>query len=315
MRDHVDRQSPTFAELADSRAMVSEMASCFAQRGIHATWATVGFLFASTRSELLAHAPQLRPSYLRHEFDPYDEPVGADERTDPEHLAGSLVRELAATTGQEVASHTFSHYYCLEAGQGGEQFRADLAAAQSAASLHGVQLTSLVLPRNQWNPSYADIVLEQGFDCIRGPQPSWGHRARSGDEQSRTARVARLIDTYAGAGPPPTVAWHEVLRPNGLCDIPASAFLRPYSPGRRSLDSRKLHRLVAGMRYAARRHRLFHLWWHPHNFTRYPKENFEFLQRIFDEFDQLADTEGMRSLSMRDVVSSLRDPDGSTRVD
>ena len=69
------------------------------------------------------------------------------------------------------------------------------------------------------------------------------------------------------------------------------------------------------MRYAARRHRLFHLWWHPHNFTRYPKENFEFLQRIFDEFDQLADTEGMRSLSMRDVVSSLRDPDGSTRVD
>jgi len=315
MRDHVDRQSPTYAELADSRAVVSDMATCFAQRGIHATWATVGFLFATTRSELLAHAPQVRPTYRRHEFDPYGEPIGADERTDPEHLAGSLVREVASTTGQEVASHTFSHYYCLEAGQRREQFRADLAAARSAASLHGIELSSLVLPRNQWNPDYADIVLEQGFDCIRGPQPSWGHRARSGDEQSSTARVARLVDSYAGFGAPPTVAWHEVVRPDGLCDIPASAFLRPYSLARRRLESMKLHRLVTGMREAARRQRLFHLWWHPHNFTRHPKENFEFLQRIFDEYDRLADVEGMRSLSMRDVVSRVRDRDGSTPTD
>jgi len=69
------------------------------------------------------------------------------------------------------------------------------------------------------------------------------------------------------------------------------------------------------MREAARRQRLFHLWWHPHNFTRHPKENFEFLQRIFDEYDRLADVEGMRSLSMRDVVSRVRDRDGSTPTD
>ena len=80
----------------------------------------------------------------------HDEPVGPDEQSDPEHLAGSLVRLLADTPGQEVGSHTFSHFYCLEQGQHEVDLRADLAAARSIARLYGLELTSLVLPRNQW---------------------------------------------------------------------------------------------------------------------------------------------------------------------
>ncbi|HUD18083.1 MAG TPA: hypothetical protein VMQ59_12505, partial [Acidimicrobiales bacterium] len=52
MRDHVDRQSPTYADLAGSRRVVEDLAAVFADRGIRATWATVGFLFASTGAEL-----------------------------------------------------------------------------------------------------------------------------------------------------------------------------------------------------------------------------------------------------------------------
>jgi peptidoglycan/xylan/chitin deacetylase (PgdA/CDA1 family) len=315
MRDHVDSRNPAFAQLSSSRQVVSDLAQLFADRGIRATWATVGILFASTSTELSAYLPEARPSYLRTEFDPYSEKVGDDEASDPEHLAGSLVRELASTPGQEVASHTFSHFYCLEDGQSEAELRADLAAAQAIAGLHGLQLTSLVLPRNQWNPRYADAVRESGFTCFRGPQPSWGHQARAHGDHGLVSRAARLVDTYGGFAPPPTVAWDQVRRDDGLCDVPASAFLRPYSPGRRQLEALKMRRLVSGLRDAARRGRIFHLWWHPHNFVRHPDQSFAFLNRLLDEFDQLADREGMRSLSMRDVAASLHVPSRSTPND
>jgi len=313
LRDQVQRDSPGFADLSSSRQSVVDLATLFARRGIRATWATVGFLFASTGSELSGFLPEVRPAYQRREYDPYVEPVGSDESSDPEHLAGSLVRLLAATPGQEVASHTFSHYYCLEDGQREEDLRADLTAAQAIASTHGLQLTSLVLPRNQWNPRYARTVLDCGFNCIRGPQPSWGHQARPDHDQGLVSRAARLVDTYAGLGPPPTTAWDSVRGEDGLSDVPASAFLRPYSPRRRHLEAVKMKRIVAGMRDAARRRRIFHLWWHPHNFAPHPRESFAQLGHLLDEFDHLAEQEGMRSMSMRDIASSFDQVDSAAR--
>ena len=312
MRDHVSRQSPAFTELAGSRQVVVDLAALFARRGIRASWATVGFLFASSEAELSGYLPEVRPAYRRQELDPYAEPVGADEAADPEHLAGSLVRLVAATPGQEVASHTFSHYYCLEDGQHEEDLRADLAAAQAIASLQGLALTSLVLPRNQWNPRYAAAVRESGFTCFRGPQPSWGHRAQQNDDQGAVSRALRLVDSFGGLKPPPTTAWESVRGPDGLADVPASAFLRPYSPPRRHLEPLKHRRLVSGMRDAARRRRIFHLWWHPHNFARHPRESFDFLECLLDEFDQLAAQEGMRSMSMRDVATLVNEEDRAT---
>ena len=137
-------------------------------------------------------------AYPRAELDPYIEAIGIDEEHDPEHLAASLVELIRASDGQEVASHTFSHYYCLEPGQDEATFRADLAAAQAIALRRGIELTSLVLPRNQWNPGYETAVLDQGFNCVRGPQRSWGHRSRRPGGRNLLPRGARLADTYVG---------------------------------------------------------------------------------------------------------------------
>ena len=67
------------------------------------------------------------------------------------------------------------------------------------------------------------------------------------------------------------------------------------------------------MRYAARRGRIFHLWWHPHNFSQHHSENFALLEQILNEFDRLAAVEGMQSLNMADV-STLVAPAGSRRA-
>jgi len=302
VRDHVGREDALYGRLTAARQAVPDLAAVFASRDIRATWATVGFLFASTRRELDPHLPTERPAYERGELDPYVEAIGSDEERDPEHLAGSLVDLIAGTPGQEVGSHTFSHYYCLEPGQGEATFRADLAAAQSMARSRGLRTTSLVLPRNQWNPDYTPAVLDNGFLCIRGPRRTWGHQARSAGNQSILRRGARIADAYLGTSALPTTAWGQVLQPSGLCDIPASAFLRPYDPRLKLLEPLRLARLRSGLRRAARSGRIFHLWWHPHNFSQHRSENFAMLGRVLDEFDRLAVSEGMQSLSMGDVA-------------
>ena len=294
-----------YGRLTEARRAVRDLVTVFSARQIRATWATVGFLFASNRSELEAHLPSERPNYARHALDPYVETIGLDEDHDPEHLAGSLVGLISASAGQEVGSHTFSHYYCLEPGQSEATLRADLAAAQSIACERGLKLTSLVLPRNQWNPVYTDAVLDLGFLCIRGPQRTWGHQARQSGDRSIVRRSARLADSYVGVSPPPTTAWGDVLQPSGLCDVPASAFLRPFVPGRERLEPLRLARLRSGLRHAARRGRIFHLWWHPHNFSQHRSENFAVLERVLDEFDRLAAAEGMESLTMADVTARV----------
>jgi Polysaccharide deacetylase len=303
LRDHLARDTPRYDRLIQAREAVEEMLAVFTARQVRATWATVGFLFASSRDELVPHLPMKRPSYARSGLDPYVEDIGLDELHDPQHLAGSLVGRINASAGQEVGSHTFSHYYCLEPGQDEATFRADLGAAQSIARSRDLELTSLVLPRNQWNPAYADAVLDLGFRCIRGPQRTWAHRARSGGHRDVLRRGARLADTYVGLAPLPSTAWSNVLLDSGLCDVPASAFLRPFDPARQRLEPRRVARLRSGIRHAARHGRIFHLWWHPHNFSQHRSENFAVLEQVLDEFDRMAIVEGMESLTMGDVAA------------
>jgi hypothetical protein len=62
--------------------------------------------------------------------------------------------------------------------------------------------------------------------------------------------------------------------------------------------------LRSGLRAAARHGRIFHLWWHPHNFSQYRSENFAVLEQILDEFGQLAESDGMQSLNMADVAAT-----------
>jgi hypothetical protein len=303
MRDLFPPGSDFTGELIESRSVVGELAQLFADREIRATWATVGMLFASSRSELEPFMPSVRPRYELGELDPYTEEIGTDEESDPQHLAGSLVRLIASTPGQEVGSHTFSHYYCLEAGQDEQALRADLASAKAIAEKMGISLTSLVLPRNQWNPDYLQAVSDSGFTCFRGPQPSWGHLSQATGSTGMLRRAARLVDTYAGAGAPPTASWGAVAPRRGVCNVPASAFFRPYSQRLSSLGVLQENRLISGLRDASRRSRIFHLWWHPHNFAQNRRQNFGRLEGFLDEFAKLSRSDGLRSMSMHDVAA------------
>ena len=140
----------------------------FDEFGLAATWATVGFLFARNRKELTDFYPSVRPGYADGRLDPYSETIGADESDDPFHFAPSLIDRIRDTPRQEIGSHTFSHYYCLEDGQTAEAFRADLESARQIAAAAAIRLKSLALPRNQFNTSYAPFMRAASLICYRG---------------------------------------------------------------------------------------------------------------------------------------------------
>jgi len=308
IRDHAPATPQVVADLNASRSMVTTLARLFAEREVRATWATVGLLFAANAREAAAYIPPppLRPAYGRPELDAYKEIIGATEEEDPLHLAGSLVDELCRVPGQEIASHTFSHFYCLERGADPEAFRADLAAAQAVAKGKGLRLRSVVLPRNQWRDDYAPVLLETGFDCYRGPQPGWANRPRRGEDTGLLVRASRFATTFAGRDLA-SFAWDEVLEPSGLCNIPATTFLRPVSRQTRVLQPLQEARVLRVVREAARFGRIAHLWWHPQNFVTHPQQNLQCLNRLLDELDRLRVSDGMRSLAMGEVSQAARE--------
>lgn len=297
VRDHSDEQAYG-QNVLGARDAVPRMLELFAARGIRATWATVGFLFCKTKDELMAALPLERPAYTNPRLSNYTylDEVGKDERSDPYYFAASLVDAICKTPGQELGTHTMSHYYCLEDGQTLTAFEADLAAAKALADLRGVSLKSIVFPRNQFTAAHIEVCARQGIAHYRGNPDGWAYRAAKGSEQTPAKRALRLIDAYSGV----LGAQTFVARRDGLVDVPASRFLRPCAGKLAAFHPLHLSAIKRGMTEAAKAGRGYHLWWHPHNFGRNLDANMDGLRLIIEHFALLRDRHGMTSVAMGD---------------
>jgi peptidoglycan/xylan/chitin deacetylase (PgdA/CDA1 family) len=311
VRDKCGPDGPYRENLLGARKAVPRILDLFEEFEIAATWATVGFLFAESRKEREAFSPSLHPHYAESRLDAYAEITGENEDDDPLHYASSLISQISKRPRQEVATHTFSHYYCQEPGDTREAFAADLSSAVAIAQSHGIQVRSIVFPRNQFRPGYEDVLKDAGIVCYRGNEPHWMYQPRPRSQETLAVRAPRLLDHYVPVSGSKVVKWSEILQSNGLCDVRSSMFLRPYSARRKSLESIRLRRITSGIRAAAEQPGIFHLWWHPHNFGVNTDENLDFLRNALEVFSRCRQSHGMQSLSMLDVASLISNADRS----
>ena len=289
--------------LVGARVAIPAILELFREYGIHATWATVGFLFFERTSELLRIAPTRRPLYKNLKLVPYYDlpPESEQESSDSIFFAPGLIRMIAKTANQEVATHSFSHYYCLEDGGDIESFRADLRSARRSAQLSDLEVTSLVFPKNQERFDFLDVCAEAGILAYRGNPPSWLYRPRADANETAVRRLVRLLDSYVPLSGDNCGDWPLVN--TGLpVRIPASRFLRPYSPLLSFFEPFRLARIKRGLTAAAKKAQLYHLWWHPHNFGCYSAQNFKALRQILDHYRMLQGIYGMESLNMAEVA-------------
>jgi len=150
-------------------------------------------------------------------------------------------------------------------------------------------------------PAHLAVCRDVGLVAYRGNPDHWAYRAARRDvAQSPLRRALRLADVYV-----PLTGMHSAPTDSGVAlpvDVPASRYLRPWSRALRALEPLRLRRITAELEAAAPRSRVFHLWWHPHDFGLHPRENLGFLRRVLACFARVRERAGMESLSMSDVA-------------
>lgn len=280
------------------RAAIPELLALFEKYGIHATWAAVGFQMADSAQELAAFLPKERPTYHNPALNPYGTfaSIGKNEEEAPCFYAPSLVDRIARTPGQEIGSHTFCHYYCREAGQTPAQFAADMRAAKALGEAHGYHLTSVVLPRNQCEPAYTQILRDLGFRAYRDEENDWIHKRV---RPRLLRRMLRLLDVYL---PLTGQGGYTPKCENGIWNLTGSRMYKPILHPLECLEGLKLRRIKGQMLHAAKNDLTFHLWWHPHNVGVRTQEHLGQLEELFQYYAQLRSTYGMVSQNMGEAA-------------
>jgi peptidoglycan/xylan/chitin deacetylase (PgdA/CDA1 family) len=289
---------------------IPSMLALFDKYEVKATFSTVGLLFAKNKEDMLAHCPEVKPNYLDANLSPYNSfsEVGDNEKDDPYHFGYTLLEKIKMNSNHEIGTHTFCHYYCLEPGQTTEEFKQDLLAAKKIAVANNISIRSLVFPRNQFSEEYLSACKEAGIDSYRGNPASWLYTGRNKNNESLMRRAFRLLDTYINL-----TGYHchtkGYVLSSSLINVAGSRFLRPYSPKLSFLESLRLQRIKKAMFHAAKTKKLFHLWWHPHNFGVNLQENIHFLEQILRYYQELQLKYKLSSSTMTEIADELINAD------
>ena len=282
--------------------VVPRLLSLFEEYEVHCTWATVGFLFLNGKNELVASFPSSLPTYLRSEYDPYRY-IQTSELDPVYHFAPHLIELIRHTKGQEIGTHTYSHFYTLEKNTTIDQFREDLKCAMHVARERGLPIKSIVFPRNQYSDQHVDVCRQAGIAVYRGNESSDYYKPASREDNSTWKRGIRMADTFFNIT---GHHCHPVPKAAEIINVPASRFLRPHNKKLSVLNGLKLRRITNSMRHAAKNGLIYQLWWHPHNFGRHMEENFVFLEKILKVYRNLAKAGKMRSLNLYEIYLHSR---------
>lgn len=287
--------------------VVKGMLALFDKYDVKATFATVGLIMLNDKHEAISLAPAQKPSYRNPALSPYSDGFIEKIKTENTKLYFSpeLVDQLKNNKHIEIGTHTFSHYYCWEDGQTAEQFEQDIATAIKTAQKRGIELTSIIFPRNQVSRPYLHICTKYGINCYRGNAISFFDQPKNILHRYKN-RIFRLLDTYIKVGRHTPISYEKIDNLEQLVNIPASRLLKPYYEKFAFLENLKLHRIKGEIKHAAKYNKLYHLWWHPHNFGDNVEKNLQNLEIILQYYAKCHKKHGMQSYTMTELAFKIK---------
>ncbi len=286
-----------------TRWVIPEILKLFEEYKIKSTWATVGMLFNENWDDWVQNIPKNIPEYRDASLSAYNFGKSiVSSKTEKFCFAPKLVDMIASVQGQEIGTHTYSHYYCGEPGQGETHFRYDLEKAIDLGKRKNLVFQSLVFPRNQLQENYLSICKELGIMNVRSNPDSWYWRdIRTNNLFYKTARTA---DAYFPFGKK-TYKGKEIVIKNAI-EQKASRFLRPVE-NNILMRKLKLRRIISEMDLASRNKEIYHLWWHPHNFGENPIESLNDLLYVLQHFQKLHAKFNFLSANMSELGNFIQE--------
>ncbi len=294
--DHIEIKDKV-AYFTNTLYAIPKMLEVFEHHNIHVTWATVGMLFNENWEAWQANQPSVLPTYEKEILNPYTYGKAHQKSGyDQFFFAPNLIKSIHSVKGQEIGTHTYSHYYCLENGQTIEQFEADLQQAVLMGKMFNIELKSLVFPRNQFNKNYLEVCARNQVETIRTNPNDWYWDTTKPD--TLFSKLARTGDAYFPLGKKSYPI--KMVQPDTVVSQMASRFFRPQHQIK-TLNNIRLGRIKNEIIQAAQKGEVYHLWWHPHNFGVDTENALKALAEIITVFNHCKLTYGMESLTMKQV--------------
>lgn len=217
------------------------------------------------------------------------------EGDDPWWHAPDVVKAIrSCRVPQEIGSHSFEHRLD-EPSCTPEQMERDLVSARTVADAHGITLRSFVFPKNR--VKHLPVLARNGFSQYRGINQSWYE-----EFPGPLRRLAHIIDDYLVPSAP-TVLPERV---EGMWNIPGSYFYVHRRGWARPLPiGFRVRKVRAGLRDAAARKRIFHLWCHPFNLASDPDSLLRGIEQIFQDVSRLREHGLLDQMTMEQCGTML----------
>lgn len=268
------------------------------------TVAFVGGMNCRSTKELNNVAPKLHPHYSNSLFSSYESLIPNIDNLYPSNLffCKDVITELSQNHNVELASHTYSHYCCLEEGQSSREFEADICVAVNEAKNSDISFKTIIFPRNQVSTHYLNICSEYGLTHYRGNLENFLYRSEHTPKKYSLRRMLRLLDTYVNLSGYNTYMYPK--KEGKMINVPGSRFFRPFSSNLAILEPLKVKRVLDSIEYAAKHSQIYHLWWHPHNFGLHTEKNINQLEKICECYQAMHRQYGMecKFISENDVI-------------
>lgn len=301
IRDHTKLEL-AYDRMIGTRNVIPRILDLFFKYEIKCTWATVGILFAESAAELKNHVPTSLPNYTITSYNPYNEinQIDKEESDNPCRLGLEPLKLIANTKGQEIGTHTFSHYYCLEDGQTFENFESDLTACVNLYKCRfNDSLKSIVFPRNQFNENYIPILEKLGIKYYRGNRQGKLYKEENHvNSKKYLIRIMRFLDRYINLSGYGAFDVNKIQTHKNVINLPSSRFFSPFSKRLAFIENLKVKRIKGEMTFAAKNKLSYHLWWHPENFGLNSDENLHQLEIILKHYKHLQSIYKMPNLAM-----------------
>ena len=157
----------------------------------------------------------------------------------------------------------------------------------------------VILPRNQCEPEYTQVLRELGFTAYRDEENDWIHEKIKFRPLLRILRLADVYLPLTGQG------GYRPEKELGIWNLVGSRMYKPILKPLAFLEGLKIRRIKHQMLHAAKTGKTFHLWWHPHNVGIMTDAHLKQLEEIFGYYQELKERYGMESLNMEEAVLRL----------
>jgi len=280
--------------------IVNRLLVLFTKYDMHCTWAIVGMLNFNHLEDLEKYSKLINVHYKEKEFSPFPiDKYSLQTVNSNTLLAKSEIERIKSTMYQEIASHTFSHLYCLEKGVTERDIQNDIDYFKETIG----EVDSIIFPRNQINETYLNYLSQNKQITYRGNQQNKYWKNSDYKTEGLIKKAGRVLDAYIKISKDNFTAWKS-LKTTSLINIPASRFLRPVQFNN-TIENLKIKRIKKQMLLAAKQNKIYHLWWHPHNFSKNTEENFAQLEDLFKYFKTLNKSYQFQSLNMNEISKSI----------